>query len=69
MSTEPTLEETWHAVLTGDRDWRRDRRIFRLIPGSQRCKNCNAPSKGIGAVLMRLIGRGPYKRNPRFCNY
>lgn len=68
MPTEPTAEEMWRATLTADRDWRRDRQLFRLIPASQRCKNCHAPSKGIGVLFMRLIGRGPYKRNPRFCD-
>jgi adenylate cyclase len=61
--------EAWRAALTGGRDWRRDRRLFKLIPASQRCKNCHAPLKGMGAPLMRLIGRGPYKRNPRFCEH
>ncbi len=69
MSTKPTPEEVWHMALTGGRDWRRDRRLLRLIPGERRCKNCLAPSVGIGAFFMRWIGRGPYHRNPRFCDY
>ncbi len=69
MPTEPTTEEVWRATLTGDRAWRRERQVFRLIPASGRCKNCHAPANGIGGWLMRLIGRGSYRRNPRFCEY
>ena len=70
MSSELTNEEMWRAVITGeDPRFRRGRRVNRLIPSSQRCKNCNAPFTGIGALLMRLIGRGRYNKNPRFCNY
>ena len=49
--------------------WARDRRRFQLIPARHRCKNCNAPLTGFGAVFMRFIGRGRYKRNPRFCEF
>lgn len=69
MTTEPTPDEIWRALLSGEFGWDKDRRRFILIPASQRCKNCNAPLKGFGAVLMRFIGRPPYKRNPRFCSF
>ncbi len=69
MPTKPTPEEVWRMTLTGDRDWRRDRRLLQLIPGERRCKNCHVPSTGVGAFLMRLIGRGPFRNNPRFCDY
>jgi len=62
-------QDIWRATLTGDRDWRRDRRLFGLLPAAQRCKNCHAPLKGLAAPLMRLIGRRPYERNPRFCDH
>lgn len=44
------------------------RRLFKLLPADQRCKNCNAPLSGPSALLMRLIGRHAYRKNPRFCN-
>lgn len=69
MPDKPTPEELWHMALTGDRDWRRDREVLRFIPAKRRCKNCHAPSDGIGGLLMRFIGRGPFQRNPRFCDY
>jgi len=40
-----------------------------MIPGKQRCKNCNAPFTGIGGMFMRLVGRGQFNRNPRFCDF
>jgi hypothetical protein len=68
--SQPSNEETWRALLSGQlAPWAKWRRQFILIPASHRCKNCNAPLKGIGAFLMRLIGRAPYKRNPRFCEF
>ncbi len=69
MATQPTAEELWHALLSGQMSWARDRRRFQLIPARHRCKNCNAPLTGFGAVFMRFIGRGRYKRNPRFCEF
>jgi len=70
MSTDPTVEEMWRQVITGeDPRFRRGRRWRRLIPSSRRCKNCHAPFTGIGALLMRLTGRGQYNRNPRFCDF
>jgi adenylate cyclase len=61
----------WHDVLSGrirKRVWRR--RLFRLIsPGArERCHLCLAPFDGIAAPLMRAIGRGPWRRNPQYCD-
>lgn len=61
----------WRDVLLGrvrKRVWRR--RIFRLIsPGArERCHMCHAPFDGTFAPLMRAIGRGPWRRNPHFCD-
>lgn len=70
MPAEPTVEETWRAVLTGQFPvLRRGRHLLGLIPSNQHCKNCHAPLDGTGALFMRLIGRGPYHKNPRFCSY
>jgi adenylate cyclase len=61
----------WHDVLSGrirKRVWRRH--VFRLIsPGArQRCHLCLAPFDGVAAPLMRAIGRGPWRRNPHYCD-
>ena len=41
--------------------------LFGLLPANPRCKMCNAPFKGVGGVVMRMIGRPQSKRNPRYC--
>jgi hypothetical protein len=57
-------------MLTGQIPfYRQYRRILGLIPSGERCKNCNAPFRGVGGVLMRLLAHGPYNKNPRFCNW
>ncbi len=60
------------------RDWfttsafsvdKRLRRIFRMLPRDPRCKFCNAPFQGSGAILVRfLFGKQRSVLNPRFCN-
>lgn len=46
---------------------RRGRRFFAMLPSNPRCKVCNAPFKGIGGAAMKLIGREPFEKNPKFC--
>jgi hypothetical protein len=69
MHRPQNVERLWHSLLTGSILFYGPRRIFRLIPASDRCKNCLAPLAGSGVMLMRIIGRGPFHRNPRFCNF
>jgi hypothetical protein len=69
MPTEPTADEIWRMLLSGQFSWEKDRRWYRLFPARHRCKNCNAPFDGIGTLVARWAGRGKYKRNPRFCNF
>jgi adenylate cyclase len=61
----------WHDVLSGrirKRVWRR--RLLRLISprARERCHLCLAPFDGVAAPLMRAIGRGPWRRNPQYCD-
>lgn len=61
----------WQDVLSGrvrKRVWRRH--VFRLISprARQRCHICLAPFDGIAAPIMRAIGRGPWRRNPHYCD-
>ena len=69
MSTEPTTEQIWKALLNGQFSWEKDRKRYSLFPAKHRCKNCNAPFDGIGAWFARLTGRGQFRRNPRFCDF
>jgi adenylate cyclase len=68
MTTDPTLEEEWYKMLTeGEPVNRHMYHIFGLLPANPRCKLCAAPFKGLGGLLMRMIGRDQSKYNPRFC--
>ena len=69
MRRSRNVEGLWRSLLTGNIVFYGPRRIFRLIPATRRCKNCLAPLQGGGVVFMRLLGRGPFHRNPRFCNF
>ncbi len=69
MGEQPDNEGLWRAMLTGEIEaLRRDRQRLRRIPGSPRCKACNMPFGGIAAPFLRLRGRGPSNKNPRYCN-
>ncbi len=43
------------------------RRLFSRIPASPRCQLCAAPFAGVGAPVMRLIGKKPSDANPNVC--
>jgi adenylate cyclase len=60
------------------RDWfttsafavdKRLRHIFRVLPRDPRCRFCNAPFRGAGAIIVRtLFHKQRSTLNPRFCN-
>lgn len=67
---DPVVNRAWEGILLGtDPILRRGRAIFRYLPSPPRCKMCHAPFRGIGAPLMRLLGKSPWKRNPRICGF
>jgi len=48
---------------------KRLRRIMRVLPHDPRCKFCNTPFQGIGAIIARvLFGKQRSSLNPRYCN-
>ena len=48
---------------------KRLRRVFYLLPHDPRCKFCNAPFQGMGALAVRaLFGKRRSDLNPNFCN-
>ena len=68
---EEMVENFWRSYLTtGEFEpERRQRRLFRVLPGSPRCKNCYAPFQGAGSHVVRLIyGKGQSNLNPQLCN-
>jgi adenylate cyclase len=68
---DPKVEELWRRYLTtGEFEKeRRQRALFRLLPGTPRCKNCYAPFSGVGGTIARLgYGKQPSNLNPSICN-
>lgn len=48
---------------------KRLRRVQRLLPADPRCKFCNAPFRGVGGMIMRILfGKERSVLNPRYCN-
>ena len=45
------------------------RRLFRKLPSDPRCKFCNAPFRGVGGSMVRVVfGKKQSDLNPNFCN-
>ena len=65
----PEDDAFWHDFLThGSSRERRIRGVYRRIPQGPRCMMCAAPFGGIGAPLMRMVGRRPSDTNPSMCS-
>lgn len=68
MPSETKVEDKWYQMLTqGETMPRNVRHLLGLLPSSPRCKTCNSPFKGLGGILMHMIGRDQSRYNPRFC--
>ena len=71
--TEPDPRDTrneayWRDFLTsGDPLERAGRRFFSRLPADPRCRLCAAPFRGIGAPVMRLLGKQQSDANPNMC--
>jgi adenylate cyclase len=66
--TTPQNEDFWRDVLTnGNSRERKLRGLYRRIPSEPRCKVCAAPFSGVGAPLMRLIGKRQSAQTPKMC--
>jgi adenylate cyclase len=64
-------ENVWRAFLTAgiDQDDVRQRRLFKLLPATQRCRFCLAPLQGLSSPLIRAMYRKTTsKMNPHLCN-
>jgi adenylate cyclase len=61
----------WRSVLLGDADRApgliRLRQVFRHLPSDPRCKLCYAPYAAPFGPLVRLLGYGPWSKNPSLC--
>ena len=70
MPPDPSLpsDDFWREFLTrGDAREGKVRRVLRRIPHGPRCKMCAAPFGGIGAPLMRMLGKRPSAKSPSMC--
>jgi len=62
-------EEFWRDFLSrGHSKERAARTLFKLIPQDPRCRLCAAPFSGVGAPMMRLIGKRPSDKSPNLCS-
>lgn len=76
MSNEKMqVNQMWHDWFMTDaggiekRQFKNARRLFRALPRDPRCKFCNAPFEGIGAVIARIaFHKERSTLNPNFCN-
>ena len=61
--------EFWRDFLTaGHSKEHTFRKVLKLIPHEPRCRLCAAPFAGVGAPVMRLIGKRPSDKKPSWCN-
>ena len=62
-------DDFWRKYLTnGDGPEHTLRRLLHFIPDNPRCSACAAPFAGVGAPVMRLIGKRRSDHNPKLCN-
>ncbi len=59
----PEHEEMWRTVLV---DGHRSRAAF--VPGSPKCTLCSIPMGGVATPVLKLMNRGPSRKNPVLCN-
>jgi len=60
----------WRATLLGTNPAdRAGRTFFAALPSPPRCELCAAPFRGPFTPLLRLIGKRPLARNPRYCEF
>ena len=68
MAGEAFTREQVRAVLTGESTGlASQRRVFRRIPSSPRCKICAAPFAGLGGLVFRRAGFRQSPGNPALC--
>ena len=61
--------EQWRKMLSeGHPPLRFMHRVFRLLPGTPRCKACFSPFGGIGGKFVSLFGFRPSRKNPQLCD-
>ena len=65
---EGDVERYAQALLSGDEPGLRwGRRIFKRMPSEPRCKMCASPFGAPLGPVMRVIGKAPWPKNPKYC--
>jgi adenylate cyclase len=59
--------EAARSRLLSDPRSRRLRRLWRMLPGGQRCKICTSPFGPPFGPVLRLVGKGRWSGNPAYC--
>lgn len=63
-------DEQWRAALLGtNRLIYAFRSFLEHLPSPPRCNLCASPFKGPFAPILRLLGKRPFPKNPRFCEF
>ncbi len=69
ITTQPANEELWRTIFAvGHPQLKSFQRLHNWLPSPPRCRMCFAPFKGVGGLYMRVRGKGPANRNPRYCS-
>lgn len=65
----PESEQYWREFLNGGHSREHNLRLLlKLLPTEPRCRLCGAPFAGLGAPIMRVIGKRPSGQNPNWCS-
>lgn len=68
-AAENPNRELWYTIFgIGHPDLHKYQRFNMRLPSPPRCKLCYAPYRGVGRFVMRLQGRAPSNKNPRYCS-
>ena len=63
----PEAESAARSRLMSNQRARRLRRIWRTLPSGPRCKICTSPFGAPVGPVLRLIGKGRWPGNPKYC--
>jgi adenylate cyclase len=62
-----SAEDDARSRLTSNKRARRLRRFWRMLPSSPRCKICTSPFGAPLGPVLRLLGKGRWAGNPKYC--
>lgn len=66
-SMDAAVEAAARSRLMSDERARRLRRFWRMLPSAPRCKICTSPFGPPFGPVLRLMGKGRWHGNPRYC--